>query len=270
MKNMQLIVIDPQADFCIPNGTYNVPTGALLVDGAYDDMKRLSKWISKNVDRISDIHITLDSHHLNDCAHPNFWKNSSGQHPSPFTIISYNDVKNNVWIPVIPSLYKKMLNYVQELERSNRYPLIIWPPHCLIGSSGAMVVPELLESVNKWASTKLATVDFVTKGSNPYTEHYSAVKAEVPDPNDPSTQLNTTLINTIEQADLLVWSGEAGSHCLANTMKDTFDAFGPESVKKSVVLVDATSPVKGFEKNQEEFFKEFSNKGVKFLKMSDL
>jgi nicotinamidase-related amidase len=139
----------------------------------------------------------------------------------------------------------------------------------LIGTPGASVVPELMEALNEWAALKMATVDFVTKGSNPFTEQYSAVRAEVPDPNDASTQLNTALIQTIEQADILVWAGEAGSHCLANTMRDTFDAFGPDSVKKSVVLIDATSPVKGFEKNQDDFFKEFENKGVKFAKTTD-
>ena len=74
---------------------------------------------------------------------------------------------------------------------------------------------------------------------------------------------------TIEKADILVWAGEAGSHCLPNTMRDTFEAFGPESVKKSVVLLDATSPVTGFEKNQDDFFKEFESKGVKFVKTTD-
>jgi DNA-binding transcriptional ArsR family regulator len=37
-------------------------------------------------------------------------------------------------------------------------------------------------------------VDFVTKGSNYWTEHYSAVQADVPDSQDPTTMLNTELI----------------------------------------------------------------------------
>jgi hypothetical protein len=44
----------------------------------------------------------------------------------------------------------------------------------------------------------------VTKGSNMFTEHY-AVFADVPDPKDPSTQLNTPFI---EEADVIIFSGE--------------------------------------------------------------
>lgn len=260
---MELIIIDPQLDFCVPNGTFNLPTGALLVDGAYDDMKRLSKWIKKNASKIADIHVTLDSHHLIDVAHPLFWKDTHGKNPNPFTVISSSDIEKGIWTPAVPSLFKQMLEYTKALEATARYPLMIWPPHCLIGTPGAAIVPEVMEALTEWATLKTATVDFVTKGSNIFTEHYSAVRAEVPDPSDIDTQLNTKLISTIEKADILVWSGEAGSHCLANTMRDTFDAFGADSIKKSVILVDATSPVKGFEKNQADFFKEFEAKGVK-------
>ena len=269
MKNLHLLVIDPQNDFCVPNGTFNVPTGALLVNGAYDDMKRLSKWVKKNAAKIYDIHVTLDSHHLIDCAHPAFWKDSKGKNPNPFTAISSNDIEKGIWTPILPSLYKRMLDYTKALETSGRYPLLVWPPHCLIGTPGAAVVPELMDALNDWCILKTNKVDFVTKGSNVLTEHYSAVRAEVPDPADASTQLNTDLIQTIEKADILVWAGEAGSHCLANTMRDTFDAFGADSIKKSVVLVDATSPVTGFEKNQADFFKEFAAKGVQFSKTTD-
>ena len=31
-------------------------------------------------------------------------------------------------------------------------------------------------------------------GANPWTEHYSAVQADVPDPQDPATQLNRALV----------------------------------------------------------------------------
>lgn len=269
MQNVQLIVIDPQLDFCVPQGTFNVDSGALLVNGAYDDMKRLAKWLGKVMPKIADIHVTLDSHHFIDCAHPAFWKDSKGKNPNPFTQIKSSDIENGIWTPVLPGLYNRMLGYTKELENSQRYPLFVWPPHCLIGTTGATIVPELSEQLNNWAKLKTRTVDYVTKGSNPFTEHYSAVKAEVPDPADPSTQINTDLIQTIEKADILIWAGEAGSHCLPNTMRDAFEAFGPDSIKKSVVLTDATSPVTGFEQNQADFFKEFASKGVQFVKTTD-
>jgi len=112
----------------------------------------------------------------------------------------------------------------------------------LIGSWGYGVVPELFESFIKWEED-FALIDYVTKGSNFWTEHYSAVQADVPDPEDPSTQLNTGLIETLQTSDIILLAGEARSHCLANTVRDIADNFGEENIKKMVLLQDATSDV---------------------------
>ena len=120
------------------------------------------------------------------------------------------------------------------------------------------------DALNNWASNNTATVDFVSKGSNPFTEHYSGVKAEVPDPKDPTTQLNTGLITTLEEADMVLIAGEAGSHCVANTVRDIVEGFSdPKIIEKLVLLTDGISPVPGFEQAQQDFIDEMSAKGMK-------
>ena len=263
MKNVHLVVIDPQVDFCDPKGN-------LYVAGADKDMGRLAKMIDRISSKLEDIHVTLDSHHFVDVAHPIFWKAADGSHPKPFTIISSSDVKNGVWTPTKPSLTKRMTEYVEALEKGGKYPLCIWPPHCLIGSAGHGVFPVLFSSLVKWEESNFALVDYVTKGSNIYTEHYSAVKSEVIDPADPTTQINTGLINTLMEADLIAIAGEAGSHCLANTVRDIANAFGDDSyVSKLVLLEDATSPVTGFEKFQTDFVKEMTGRGMQISNTVD-
>jgi len=97
--------------------------------------------------------------------------------------------------------------------------------------------------IQEWED-RFALTDYVTKGSNPWTEHFSAVKAEVPDPDDPTTQVNTGLITTLEEADIIILAGEALSHCLANTVTDIADCFSdPKYIAKLVLMEDATSPV---------------------------
>ena len=44
-------------------------------------------------------------------------------------------------------------------------------------------------------------VDFADKGGNIFVEHFSALRAEVPDPDDPRTQSNEALIDACERAD---------------------------------------------------------------------
>lgn len=261
--NVHLLIIDPQNDFCDP-------TGALYVPGADADMDRAADMIDRLGSSIADIHVTLDSHHLNDIAHPNWWRDSAGNPPAPFTTINAKDVEDQVWTTRVPGLYKSSLDYVQNLDTNKRYPLMIWPPHCLIGTPGAAVWPRLMTSLNSWCEQHFATIDFVTKGSNVHTEHYSAVKADVPDPDDPSTQINTRLIQNLMEADMIAILGEASSHCVANTVRDIADAFGDDSyIKKMVFITDASSAVTGLQFLADDFLKEMTARGMQTSTTAD-
>jgi len=263
MQKTHLVIIDPQHDFCSPDGS-------LFVPGAENDMERLASFISIMRSKISQIHVTLDCHHLLDIAHPLFWLDEQGKNPDPFTIISVDDVKNGVWRTAVPSWQKRAMEYVEGLAKSGRYPLCIWPPHCLIGSNGNQILPSLFAELMVWQQEKLQTINFVSKGSNPWTEHYSAVVSDVPDPKDPSTQINTGFIQILETADNILLSGEAGSHCLANTVRDVANNFSSEDyIKKMILLEDATSPVPGFENLQEDFIKEMTARGMKVSKTTE-
>ncbi len=92
---------------------------------------------------------------------------------------------------------------------------------------------------------------------------------DVPDPEDPTTHLNTQLIETLEKADVIVFSGEASSHCVANTIRDIVKNFGEDTVKKCVLLEDAMSPVPGFEQFADEFFQEMKDKGMQITKTTN-
>jgi nicotinamidase-related amidase len=205
-----------------------------------------------------------------DVAHPTFWKNSKGEHPKPFTIITSREVKDGVWTPCLPGCFQRMADYVTALEKGGRYPLCIWPPHCLIGGPGATIVPELTRALDEWCSTNLSTIDYVAKGSNPFTEHYSAIQAEVPDPCDPKTSINAEFVRTLMEADLIAVAGEAGSHCLANTVRDIVTQFQDDQlVAKIVLLEDATSPVPGFENLYTQFRDEMTARGMKIATTAD-
>ncbi len=126
-KRIELLIIDPQIDFCDPH------TGALYVPNAEHDMRRLANMIRRLKDKIDDIHVTLDSHHLIHIAHPIFWKDPQGNHPLPFTRITLPEVEDGKWTTTQPGLYERALEYVRKLAQNGRYDLTIWPPHCLIG-----------------------------------------------------------------------------------------------------------------------------------------
>ena len=260
-KAVEFLIIDPQNDFCNPKG-------ALFVTGADKDSERLAECITRLSDQINDIHVTLDSHHFVDIAHPIFWINDKGDHPAPFTLISKKDVMDGKWYPKNPTWSKRALDYVTSLEVNKRYLLCIWPPHCLIGSWGHNVVDPVYKAITEWEK-KFNLVDYVTKGSNLFTEHYSAVQADVPDAKDPGTSLNIQLIKILQDAPLIALSGEALSHCVANTVRDIANNFGEDNIKKMVLLIDTTSSVPGFEQMGEDFLKEMTRRGMQVCKSTE-
>ena len=277
-ERIDLLIIDPQVDFCRPGSDPKDLTdplrGALYVDNAENDMANVAALVTRFGNKIRKIHVTLDCHHLLDVAHPQLWRDSDGKHPDPFTIITSQEMKDGKWTPVLLQHKQRFIDYCDALAASGKFPLCIWPPHCLIGSEGNSVLPVLFDALRGWEEAKRENVDYVSKGSNPFTEHYSAVKAEVEDPTDPTTQLNTKLIQTLMDADKILIAGEAGSHCVKNTVEDIADGFGDDTyVQKMVMLTDGVSPVLSpfvdFPAIQAQFITDMKSRGMQTAVTTD-
>lgn len=251
---LEFLIVDPQNDFCSRGG-------ALYVPGAEEDSKRLARTIKRLRNKICHISVTLDTHRLADIAHPIFWLDPEGRHPAPYTLITKEDLKKGLWRTTVPDHMDRAAHYVEELEKNNRYVLCIWPPHCLIGSWGHCVTKPVYDVLLEWEGN-FSLVDYSLKGLNIWTEHYSALKADVEDPGDPSTMLNEKLINRLHEADIMVISGQALSHCVANSVRDLAYNSCTEDIKKIVLLTDTTSSVKGFEKLGIDFIAEMTSRGM--------
>ena len=256
MKNIHLLIIDMQNDFCDPKG-------ALFVPGADADAVLLGTMINRVEKKLKDITKTMDSHHEVDIAHPIMYVDSQGNHPAPFTIITEDDFDNDTWTTTNPGCRKKVRAYLAALTANNRYPLCVWPPHCIIGSTGHAVVEPVRLALRDWCCNQMKKVDFVTKGSNIFTEHYSAVKADVPDDGDITTKLNTDLLDILVEADEIPISGQALSHCVRNTVTDIADNFGEENIKKLILLEDTCSSVPGFEHLGTDFVADMKKRGMR-------
>lgn len=268
LHSIHLLLIDPQKDFCSPKGS-------LFVPGADKDMERVSRMIVRLKDRLADIHVTLDQHPRFHISNPLYWKDSKGKHPTPFTMIHSSDMESGRWLTSVPLEHNWAMSYLKALEAGGRYPHIIWPEHCQIGSEGSNVDDNVLGALNEWCE-RIALVDFVSKGSNYRVEHFSAVKSEVPDPKDPTTLTNMRLIKALESADTILLGGEALSHCLMSTMEDIASCFSdPKYVQKIVLLTDACSPVPNppgttiFSDRVAQFMRNMSAKGMRTSTTTD-
>lgn len=268
--NHHLLIIDPQNDFCDLPDTYRpfdaLGAAALMpslpVTGAHADLLRVANLIDAGRAGLSGITVTLDSHHRLDIAHPTFWMTAGHGAVAPFTEISAADARAGRYLPRNGAARARVLAYLDALEAAGRYKLMVWPVHCEMGSWGHNIHAAVLAACHRWEDASLGSVNLVAKGENPWTEHYSAFQAEVPDPTDPGTLLNTALLATLAQADRVYICGEAGSHCVRASTEHLVGHTDPCHLSKLVLLTDCISPVTGFEKQQQDFFAAMAARGV--------
>lgn len=277
-RSVQLLIVDPQNDFCdLPDAYLPVDPlsrqpvkPALPVAGAHADMQRLARFIDAAAPALTAITVTLDSHHRLDIAHPTFWRTGDGRPVAPFTSITAAQVRAGDFLPRHDDDLPRTLAYLQELETRGRYTLMVWPIHCEIGSWGHNVHADVRAAYNRWEDAGQHIVRKVPKGTNPWTEHYSALMAEVPDPDDPRTQLNRGLLHALDRAELLLIAGEAGSHCVKATVEDLAQHLPGGKLSRVVLLTDCMSPVPGFNAGQTAFLQRMRELGMQTRGSTDV
>lgn len=272
-QRIHLLVIDPQNDFCdlppayLPTdpltGTRVVP--ALPVAGAHADLQRVAALVRSGGGGLTDITITLDSHQRVDVAHPTFWRTRDGAAVTPFTAITAAQVRAGQYLPRDAATLPRTLAYLDALEASSRYTLMVWPVHCEIGSWGHNVHADLRAAYNGWEEQHLAVVAKFTKGENPWTEHYSAVQAEVPDAADPHTLPNAALLSRLDTAEVLLIAGEASSHCVKASTEHIVAQLPSGRPERVVLITDGMSPVAGFEAQHQAFLQDMQGRGVRLM-----
>lgn len=304
-----LFVIDGQNDFCASGDEPEKKQGALFVVNANEEAVRVADMIKRlkatgvqGGHKINRINASLDSHHRNDGSHNTSYRTQSGAIPDPFTVVSVDDAKNQIYRPIFSGRWKGksisgaewLMEYTAALANPPgggppRAPLILWTPHCEIGTWGQNVYGPLMDAYNDWCGTTGGWINWISKGTYPLSEHYSALKAEVTDPERPETAMNSGVVQDASNADIIVWTGWAGSHCLRWTGLDGVNWFDPtpeeaqkgmenEFIKKCVFMEDASSPVVNpfddaqtelFAKWRREFLDEMESRGARISTTTD-
>lgn len=231
MKRL-LLGIDLQNDFCAPNGK-------LYVQGAQEDLQNILRLLENAGNQFQEILISMDSHYPIHIAHPSYWRNQDGEMPALFSTITYQDLLQKNWIPQYYP--QQSTQYLQALEDA-AYQCTIWPPHCLIGTEG-WAIPELLyRALSHWSHETGRNFSLYHKGSNPFTEHYSILKAAVEFPETPSTCFDHALLTRFSAFDEIILIGEAMDFCVASTLNDIAQA-APALMSKVVILTDCMSNI---------------------------
>ncbi|KAJ1442098.1 hypothetical protein B484DRAFT_412622 [Ochromonadaceae sp. CCMP2298] len=250
MPMAALLLIDVQNDFHAG--------GSLAVPGADEDAARIAQMIMDNLDSVSEVFVTLDSHNREHIAHTNRWNSKAdgtGEAPGVFTLISHQDVVDGVWHPTDPTQAAHCASYTKALEEKGRFKLTIWPDHCIIGSPGNDVVPSIQVALDAWQTKTGKKVQYVRKGQNNLTEMYSAIEAEVPMDDDHTTGTNHAFVEALKGAERVIIGGQALSHCVNYTTRDLVKYWTREP-QHLVLLTDGASAVPGCDADAAKFVED--------------
>lgn len=292
-RNVHLLLIDVQKDFCFPSGSLYV--AGRNGRGALDDSRRIAEFVYRNLALLTHVTTTMDTHFAFQIFFPSFWVDKDDRPLGAYREITTEqidrgDVRPN---PAVASwlcngnyawLLKQVRFYCAELEKAGKYRLYLWPPHCILGSDGHALAGVLHEARMFHSFVRGAQSWVEVKGGNALTENYSVMRPEVLARFDgqPLAQRNTTFLKTLLTADAVVIAGQASSHCVKSSIEDLLGeivAQDPALARKVYVLSDCMSAVtvpdgKGgfvadFTPQAEEALRRFAGAGMHVVRSTD-
>jgi nicotinamidase-related amidase len=251
-----LLLVDVQNTFCIPG--FELFVAGRSGTGAVDDNLRLCQFIYRNLDLITNISATMDTHLPQQVFHAIFFVDKDGNHPIPYSNIRVEDLRSGKWrfnpdlaagFGITPEYGQTMMiHYADELQKHGKYTLTIWPYHAMLGGVGHALVSSVEEAVFFHSMARLTQPAFEVKGDRPFTEHYSVIGPEVT--RGPQGEVlgrhNDVFLETLKGMDAMLIAGEAKSHCVAWTISDLLEdirSVDPSLADKVYLLEDCTSPV---------------------------
>jgi nicotinamidase-related amidase len=289
-----LIAVDVQNTFCIPG--FELFVRGRSGTGAVDDNLRLAQFIYRNLHRITEIVPTMDTHQAMQIFHSIFFVNDKGEHPAPYSQISVDDILEGKWrfnkklIHSIPygseHIEDHLIHYTEELKKSGKYELTIWPYHAMLGGIGHSLVSSIEEAIFFHTIARFSQPYIHVKGDHPLTEHYSVLRPEVStgrdgEPLSRRTQslfeepaVSEALYQVLIDFDAVIVAGQAKSHCVAWTISDLLDLVKTSNEKltrKIYLLEDCTSSVVvpgviDYTDEADQAFKEFSDAGMNIVR----
>ncbi len=284
---ISLLLVDVQNTFCIPD--FELYVGGVSGTGAVDDNRRLCDFIYRNLNVISEICPTMDTHQASQIFHSIFLVNDNGEHPAPFTLITSEDIEKGVWRfnrqlaagLRIDDAYGQefLLHYTKSLKDGGKYDLTIWPYHAMLGGIGHALVSSVEEAIFFHSIARSSQPDFQVKGSNPFTENYSVLRPEVLSgpKGDKIAEKNIGFIQKLLDFDAVIIAGQAKSHCVAWTIDDLLNEIRVSDktlAEKVYLLEDCSSPVVipgviDYTAQADEAFKKFANAGMHLVRSTD-
>ncbi|WP_242308353.1 hypothetical protein [Bacillus cereus group sp. BfR-BA-01524] len=258
-ERVMVIGIDFQNDF-MENGELGVPN-------SHRDIRNITNFIYKNLNKITTIAVSLDTHDLHQIFHPSWWVDREGNHPVPFTIITTDDVEKGIWIAV--EKQKESLDYLRNLEKIGKKQLCIWTYHCIEGTNGAALEGQFSNMIHFHSIARNTKIEKIVKGQNPLSEMYGMIKPEYA----VGDEGNYEFLNSLKSYQKIIIAGEAKSHCVLESVKQIVEHYTDDrSVTSNIYLLDdCMSSIPSYEEETKKAFEQLKlTYGIHIVNSTDL
>jgi nicotinamidase-related amidase len=169
-----LLLVDVQNTFCTPG--FELFVGGRSGTGAVDDNVRLCEFLYRNLDAVTQVVATMDTHQAMQIFHAAYLIDDAGRHPEPYTLVTAGDVAAGRWrvnTAVLETLgldaeyaQRHLEHYTRSLEEGGKYALTIWPYHAMLGGIGHALVSAVEEAVFFHGIARRSQPSFQPKGRN--------------------------------------------------------------------------------------------------------
>lgn len=228
MKNL-LLIIDPQVDFI---------TGSLEVSGAKESMTKLANLIKySSIVEFDNIIVTLDSHQPGHISFRSSWLVRSWEDEGPITQITPEMIGDSAKLKDLNFNLDDIRDYIKRLPGCC---LNLWPDHCIVGTKGHSIYPDLYNALTDWTKKNQKSWGMILKGNRPDREMYSAISCD--------GEINEGLGHTpiiskelLKEYDKIYIAGIAKDYCVAETITDLLCYFG-EEVKNKLIFLERMLP----------------------------
>lgn len=236
-ERVLFIGIDVQQDF--------MDNGALGVPGAHGDVERMTRFIYNNMDKISNIAVSIDTHTPHQIFHPCWWIDENGNNPAPYTAITLADLDSGKWRAVINPMASR--DYVEHLEKDGKKTLVVWSYHCIQGTTGCALENQFSNMIYFHSVAKKSVVQRLVKGEKPVTEMYGIFKPEYSKDgyvNLPAMNIFLDDKGNIKY-DKIIYAGEAEDYCVYETFVQALEMYSnnEDMLKRFYIMRDCMSAI---------------------------
>ena len=256
-ESINLLIVDPQRDFI------DMEKGALPVKGAIDDIKRIIRFIYDNMEKLSSIYVTLDTHRYDSIFHSIMWKDYNEEYVSPFTEITLDKIENDEIIPVYDE--ELQIDYVKELKKQGSQNLMIWPYHCIYGTDGWLIDKQLANMLLFFEASRKVYINKILKGQDAFTEMYGVIRPEVI--KESAKEYDNSWAYDIKNADKIYICGEAKDYCVYESVKQFCEIYhNDRSITETIhIMMNCSSSIGDSKLCDEKYQKLTKEYGIRLI-----